>query len=164
MATPTIEELFEDAVQLSPEPVPLEDSVGGQPDDVLSVGELTGVSDPPAEARLADSQTALVFVPDNADDTEQEVTAFVFFMIPVFVFVVAGGSPGTAGATANFTYNVTDLNGDQLGTPGQAPLKRRHIGRMIAPPPGATGTGFNLEDGTFVLFDANEVIDTRVCP
>ena len=162
-ALPDIETIFADALTVEEANIPVRPSRADQPDPILGLGELTDAADPPAISRLADSEIAFVerFTPDSlASDADE---AFVFKMIPVLVTQV-GGLPGDSTTKADFTYDITDLNGDTLGTSGQAPLKLRHIGRMIAPPAESTGTGFNLEDGTFVLFDANEVLDTGVCP
>ena len=162
-ALPDIETIFADALTVEEANIPVRPSRADQPDPILGLGELTDASDPPAISRLADSEIASVerLTPDAlASDADE---AFVFKMIPVLVTQI-GGLPGNSTTKATFVYDITDLNGNQLGTSGQAPLKLRHIGRMIAPPAGATGTGFNLEDGTFVLFDANEVMDTGVCP
>jgi hypothetical protein len=58
----TLRGAFERALPLDIPHLPLDPSASRQPDDVLGVGEISNVSDPPANARLADSETSLVFV------------------------------------------------------------------------------------------------------
>lgn len=71
-----------------------------------------------------------------------------------------GGSAGSATTQCSFTYTVTDLDGNELGTEMTPKKKRPDFGEMEA---GDTyGTGF-YEDGVFKLYDANEVEEVELC-
>jgi hypothetical protein len=72
---PTPEELLE---QGTPLPdlglLPIDPSEARQPDPVTHIGEITDYSDPPAEAKLIDSETSLLFreaesIPETTPDT-----------------------------------------------------------------------------------------------
>jgi len=156
----TIEEMFERGADLNMDPVPLEHGVARQPDDVKGVGELTDVSDPPAQARLADSETTLVFTP--AVDAPEPTDVRLVVMVPVLVTEL-GGFVGDHNTKAQFIYDVTDLVGNVLGTSGMGPTRIRPVGRLIAPPAGSVGVGYWDGTGTFFLWDANEVLDTGPC-
>ena len=58
---------------------------------------------------------------------------------------------------------MTTAAGVTLGT-AMTPAKRRPAaGPFAAPPSNSWGTGFFQEDGTFVLYDPNEVPSILVC-
>jgi hypothetical protein len=61
--------------------------------------------------------------------------------------------PSQGSTAATYTYNVSDLNGNSLGT-GMTPKKPRPSGPLIAG--GGLGTGYYDESTTFQLYDAGE--------
>jgi hypothetical protein len=76
------------------------------------------------------------------------------------------GNSGSATEQCSYTYDVRSLNGQELGK-GLSPLKNRSLfGKYTAPTRGdfnVYGTGFYTGDGTFRLYDANEVYSTEEC-
>ena len=61
--------------------------------------------------------------------------------------------PSQGTSTADFTYNVSDLSGNSLGT-GMTPKKPRPSGPIVAG--GGMGIGYYDESSTFQLWDAGE--------
>ena len=84
MAEPTnqpVRTAFERGLPLVRPQLPLEPSSSRQPDDVLGVGEVSNSSDPPANARLADSETALVFVEEPKTGEEVVEVPYDLWML-----------------------------------------------------------------------------------
>lgn len=74
-----------------------------------------------------------------------------------------GGSAGDLTTQCSWTYTVTDLQGYQIGTT-MTPLKLRpSVGKLVQPADGSHGVAFYAADGTFKLWDANEVPDVGSC-
>lgn len=74
-----------------------------------------------------------------------------------------GGVAGDTTTKCSFTYDVTDINGAALGTAMTPEKNRTSLGAHVAPAAGDFGVGFYDADGSFKLWDANEVIDTEAC-
>lgn len=76
-------------------------------------------------------------------------------MFPVLVTKDAG-SAGTYAADCSFTYTVTDIAGNSLGT-GMTPIKPRITGTPYSQPAdGSYGMGFYDDAGDFQLYEAVE--------
>lgn len=71
-----------------------------------------------------------------------------------------GGSNGTTGSAATWTYTATSLSGNTLGT-GLSPEKPRPFGTMTA---ATRGTGYLDGTGAFTLSEAYEKEGSTVCP
>jgi hypothetical protein len=72
-----------------------------------------------------------------------------------------GGSGGDDETQASWTYTVRDLDSNTLGS-AMAPTKARpSAGALVAGT--GVGIGYYAIDGSFVLYDANETLDTEAC-
>lgn len=69
------------------------------------------------------------------------------------------GSNGNQTSTPSWTYDITDLNGNSLGT-DLTPKKQRRNGYFVSGD-GKIGLAYYDETDTIQLFDANEVEQTR---
>jgi hypothetical protein len=81
-------------------------------------------------------------------------------LIPVILADDGMGSNGTASVAATYAYNVTDEDGNALGT-SMSPEDDRIICRTTGP--ATTGFGFYDSAGTFHLKHADEVPETIEC-
>lgn len=75
-----------------------------------------------------------------------------------------GGSGGGPSTQCSFTYDVESESGIPLGSAMTPARRRPAAGPFSAPPANSWGSGFFAVDGTFVLWDANEVPAVEVCP
>jgi hypothetical protein len=76
---------------------------------------------------------------------------------------IDGGSAGSSSTDCTYTYTVRTLGGKLLGT-AMTPQKRRFSSVPYSETPDATpGLAYYRNDGTVVLFDANEVPDLLDC-
>ncbi len=117
-------------------------------------------------ARMAAVNEIGVGIVIHAEDsaTGFPIAVHVAPAIPRSVFPVRvevdGGADGDGTTAASWTYTVTSLPGDELGT-GVPVTRPRPNGSMVtyASPGGGYGTAF-YDGGTLVLWDAGEVEDT----
>jgi hypothetical protein len=76
---------------------------------------------------------------------------------------IDGGSAGSLTTTCDWTYTVTTMDGEPLGTT-LSPTRRRLINTPYTITPDDTiGEGTYDINGDFVLRDANETIKTHAC-
>jgi hypothetical protein len=80
---------------------------------------------------------------------------------PVLVNQV-GGANGTNTTKATYTYDVTDLFGNALGT-AVAVARARENGSVVLAIAPKYGVAFYSADGTLILWDAGETYGTAPC-
>lgn len=157
-----IDDIFEDALQLSDSPLPLERSESLQPATVAHIGELGSGGDVPAKPRLHDPEIAMLLDAELVDPADDLIPS----TIPVRV-TQAGGSAGDETTQCTFIYNVWDLReevlGNSINTPMTPARPRPRIGEMVAPADRAFGLGFFDEGDNFVLYDVGEVEAVEAC-
>jgi len=155
----TIDELFNKGTDINQDPVPLQPSEARQPDTVAGIGELRESLDPSAQFRQQDKELALVVTELPTADEVEELPVSIF---PVRV-TASAGAQGTATTRATFTYDVSDLEGNQLGTsiPVQHP---RPFGIMEQPASNSFGLAFRDEADDLRLWSVGEVPEAGACP
>ncbi len=137
------------------EQIPLDDASDLQD---LTDGRTTEDSDTASTLIRLPSGTVPVLQYPNGDKP-----AFVDLsplgLFPVNVAVHAGAN-GTQTTKATWTYNVTDLDGNSIGTVGMSPIWARENGYKDS---ATHGTGYNDSGGAFVLYQIDEVDSTSGC-
>ena len=172
-----IDKLFENAIKLPEEPLPLHQAESLQPATVSGVGELKSGSGSPASQRLHDQEIALIITEDHlmgddehGDDDDRPRRAESHFIVRV---EQSGGEAGDATTQCSFTYIVYDLQGGILDDTDNNPIEperpRPEFGTIVAPTSDLGGGGnpygiaFYDETDTFHLWDVGEVPAVEVC-
>lgn len=88
------------------------------------------------------------------------ITGSGFFPVRV---TKTGGVTGSKTVQCTWTYTVESFSGQELGTT-MTPLRRRPAKGAISEPDDDTVAIGCYVDGTFELYDANEVYEIEVCP
>lgn len=88
-------------------------------------------------------------------------------LFAVLVWRDGGTTDGDESNQCDRTYTAKTLDGQvTLGTALTPKRVRPTTGTLVTPPPtgdGVVGLGYFEADGDFVLFDANEALDTDAC-